>query len=50
MSMRLTYIDVTTPMIGQEGMPNPDLFASDGLHLSASGDGFWTQLVKPYLD
>lgn len=47
---RLTYIDVATPMIGQEGMPNPDLFVSDGLHLSASGYGLWTQLVKPYLD
>ena len=36
---RLPYIDVATPMIGQEGTPTPELFVSDGLHLSASGYG-----------
>ncbi len=48
--VRLGYIDVATPMLGSAGRPNPDFFVSDGLHLSASGYGLWTQLVKPYLD
>ena len=47
---RLTYLDIATPMIEEDGKPNPDLFAKDGLHLNKSGYEVWTQVVTPHLD
>jgi lysophospholipase L1-like esterase len=47
---RLAYIDIDTPMIGEDGKPRPELFKKDGLHLSHDGYVLWTGLVKPHLD
>lgn len=47
---RLTYIDVVTPMLGDDGMPRPELFADDGLHLSDTGYALWTDIVLPLLE
>lgn len=47
---RLVYIDVFTPMLGEDGKPPADLFVQDGLHLSPKGYELWTQIVRPYLD
>ena len=46
---RLTYIDVATPMLDLDGMPNSVFFVNDGLHLSAPGYELWTRLVTPHL-
>ena len=46
---RLVYVDVETPMIGRDGRPRADLFAADGLHLSAKGYTLWTKLVRPHV-
>jgi len=42
---RLTYVDMVTPMLGSDGMPNPELFVKDGLHLSPKGYELWTAAV-----
>ena len=34
---RLVYVDVFTPMLGEDGLPRAELFVSDQLHLSHAG-------------
>lgn len=46
---RLNYVDIDTPMIGEDGKPRKALFLKDGLHLNAEGYKLWTSLVMPYL-
>lgn len=48
--VRLEFVDIDTPMIGDDGMPRPELFVQDGLHLSEEGYKLWTSLVKPHLN
>ena len=47
---RLTFLDIDTPMIGEDGLPRPELFVADGLHLSDDGYRLWTDLLAPHLD
>ena len=46
---RLGFIDVFTPMLGEDGKPRPELFVQDDLHLSPKGYELWTALVKPHI-
>lgn len=43
---RLFYIDIDTPMIGEDGRPKADLFLDDGLHLNEAGYRLWSEIVK----
>jgi lysophospholipase L1-like esterase len=43
---RLTYVDVVPVMLGSDGMPIPELFVKDGLHLSPKGYELWTSVVN----
>ena len=43
------FVDIDTPMIGDDGTPRKELFASDGLHLSDAGYEIWAGLVLPHL-
>jgi lysophospholipase L1-like esterase len=43
------YVDVATPLLGQDGKPRPELFAKDGLHLNEKGYEVWAAVLKPYL-
>lgn len=45
----LDYLDIDTPMIGEDGRPRPELFIKDGLHMSEEGYALWNDLVRPYL-
>ena len=47
---RLTFLDIDTPMIGDDGRPRPEIFVEDGLHLSDDGYRLWTDLLAPHLD
>lgn len=47
---RLTYLDIVTPMLGDDGKPIPDLFREDGLHLNRKGYEVWTGVVSKHLD
>ena len=46
---QLMYVDIWTPMLGEDGMPKPELFAADNLHLSDAGYDLWTGIVRDYL-
>ncbi len=43
------YVDVASPMLGEDGEPREELFIADGLHLSDAGYALWTSVVKPAL-
>jgi len=43
------FIDVFTPMLGQDGQPLPDLFLGDRLHMNAQGYAIWTKAVRAAL-
>ena len=39
------FLNIWTPMLGDNGQPKPDLFLKDGLHLNAAGYELWTKLT-----
>ncbi len=43
------YVDVWTPMLGEDGLPRPELYLADGLHLTPAGYAVWNKLVEPHL-
>ncbi|MCZ8131593.1 MAG: GDSL-type esterase/lipase family protein [Steroidobacteraceae bacterium] len=43
------YIDAATGLLGADGRPRPDYYATDQLHLSAAGYAAWTKAIKPAL-
>jgi lysophospholipase L1-like esterase len=45
----LEFVDVDTPMIGDDGRPRKELFLKDGLHMNDEGYRLWTKLVGPHL-
>jgi lysophospholipase L1-like esterase len=45
----LVYLDVFTPMLGEDGKPRPELFIKDGLHLNETGYKLWAATIKQYL-
>jgi len=46
---RLTFVDVVPLMLGPDGMPVPDLFVKDGLHMTPKGYEIWTAAVNKAL-
>ncbi|MDW3192286.1 MAG: SGNH/GDSL hydrolase family protein [Cytophagales bacterium] len=47
---QVTYIDVWTPMLDEEGNLKEDLFIEDGLHMNDAGYEIWTTVVRPHLN
>ena len=45
----LHYLDVASPLLGEDGRPRDDVFLLDGLHMNASGYAAWTDVVRPVL-
>lgn len=43
---RVFYVDIATAMLNDAGLPDPNLFIDDGLHLSAAGYDVWRQVVR----
>ena len=48
-SEKITYISVEKAMLGPDKLPRPDLFISDGQHMTRSGYEIWTDIVRPHL-
>jgi lysophospholipase L1-like esterase len=48
-SQRLVYLDIVTPMLGDDGQPRAELFQKDMLHLNESGYEIWAKLLLPEL-
>ena len=40
------YIDLASPMLQPSGLPRPELYAADGLHLSPAGYRQWAETLK----
>jgi lysophospholipase L1-like esterase len=45
----MDYIDVHPAMMGADGLPKPDIFLADKLHMNAAGYALWREVVRPYL-
>lgn len=45
----LTFINVFPLMLGPDGLPKPDIFREDKLHMNAKGYAIWRQVVAPAL-
>jgi len=43
------YIDAVDFVLGENGLPRPELFAPDGLHFSPEGYKLLAEIVRPYL-
>jgi lysophospholipase L1-like esterase len=46
---RLTFVDITTPMLDKNGEIRPELYVADELHLSLAGYRIWREVFTPYL-
>jgi lysophospholipase L1-like esterase len=46
---RLKFINVFPHMLGSDGLPRPEIFLSDRLHMNAAGYELWTKIVRPFL-
>ncbi len=46
---KIDFVDVFTPMIGADGLPKPELYLADQLHLTEDGYRLWRDVVGPYL-
>jgi lysophospholipase L1-like esterase len=46
---RLHYLDLFPLMLNADGMPNPDLYFTDDLHLSDAGYALWQKHLAPEL-
>jgi lysophospholipase L1-like esterase len=44
---RLAYVDVFDAMLGSDGLPRRELFASDGLHMNSDGYALWRSALAP---
>jgi lysophospholipase L1-like esterase len=44
---QLSYVDIATPMLGDDGKPRPSLFCDDELHLNDSGYAIWNKTLAP---
>lgn len=45
----MKFIDVFTHMLGDDGLPKPNIFVEDKLHMNAAGYAIWKEVVGPFL-
>jgi len=45
----IEFIDVSTPMLDENGVVHPELFLDDKLHMNADGYRLWTTIIRPRL-
>lgn len=46
---RLFFIDTHSHMLDENGLPKPDIFVDDKLHMNRKGYEIWKNVIKPYL-
>ena len=46
---KLGYVDVFTPMLGEDGKPRGELLGPDGLHLNEKGYAVWREVVARHV-
>ena len=42
---RVDFVDVGTAMLGADGLPIPELFIGDGLHMTPARYDIWDEIV-----
>jgi lysophospholipase L1-like esterase len=45
----LEFIDMHPHMLGPDGLPRPDIFLADQLHMNAKGYAIWREIIGPHL-
>jgi lysophospholipase L1-like esterase len=45
-----TFIDVFPLMLGPDGLPRPDIYVADRLHMNTNGYAIWRAAVGPHLN
>jgi lysophospholipase L1-like esterase len=45
----MDFINVVPLMLGPEGLPKPEIFVADRLHMNQKGYAIWIDAVRPYL-
>ena len=43
------FVDVWPAMLGDDGMPKPELYLKDNLHMTDAGYQIWNDLIEPHL-
>ena len=46
---RMKFIDVFPHMMGADGLPKPEIFVEDRLHMNGAGYAIWKEVVGPFL-
>ncbi|MDA0814264.1 MAG: GDSL-type esterase/lipase family protein [Verrucomicrobia bacterium] len=46
----VSFADITTATLGDNGQPDPTLFEDDGLHLNAKGYAAWNTIINTFLN
>ncbi len=46
---KLKFINTFPRMLGEDGLPRPEIYLADRLHMNAKGYEIWTSIVAPYL-
>ena len=46
---RMKFINVFPHMLGADGLPKPEIFVEDKLHMNAAGYAIWKEVVGPFL-
>jgi lysophospholipase L1-like esterase len=46
---RAHFINVFPKMLGSDGLPRPEIFSDDKLHMNAAGYALWRDIVGPFL-
>ena len=46
---RYTYVNAASVLLGSNGLPRPEYYQSDQLHLNAAGYQAWTSAIRPTL-
>lgn len=46
---RISYVDVSTPLLGANGQPVREYYVDDQLHLSRAGYVVWRDAIRPFL-
>ena len=46
---KFAFIDVFSAMLGADGLPKPDIFVADKLHMNEKGYAIWKEIVAPFL-
>lgn len=45
----VTYVDISPPMLDEDGRPRPDVFVDDMLHMNREGYLLWREILRPIL-